>query len=147
MVPEPELALVLGVAGEPVAVTIGNDVSSRDIEGANPLYLPQAKVYDGSCALGPCILLSEGPIPTDTKIKVEVERNGAIQFADTTTTAELKRSPEELVEYLFRENSFPNGVLLMTGTGIVPGDDFTLDHGDIIRISIDGIGMLQNTVA
>ncbi len=117
------------------------------LKAPNPLYLPQAKVYDGSCAVGPCVLISEGPIATCTKITVEVERNGAIQFADTTTTAELKRSPEELVEYLFRENSFPNGVLLMTGTGIVPGDDFTLDHGDVIRISIDGIGTLQNTVA
>jgi 2-dehydro-3-deoxy-D-arabinonate dehydratase len=146
-VPEPELTLVVNPKGKIVGYTIGNDMSSRDIEGDNPLYLPQAKVYDGSCAVGPCILLSEDPIPPSTKIKVEVERNGTTLFADTTTMAELKRNPEELVEYLFRENSFPNGVLLMTGTGIVPDENFTLNHGDNIRISIDGIGTLQNTVA
>jgi 2-dehydro-3-deoxy-D-arabinonate dehydratase len=146
-VPEPELTLVINPAGKIVGYTVGNDMSSRDIEGENPLYLPQAKVYDGSCAIGPCILLSNGPPPKSTKITIEVERGGATEFSGTTTMAELKRDPEELVEYLFRENSFPKGALLMTGTGIIPDDNFTLNHGDIIRITIDGIGTLENTVA
>ena len=146
-VPEPELILVINAKGKIVGYTIGNDMSSRDIEGENPLYLPQAKVYDGSCAVGPCILLSNELAPKTTKIEIEVERNGVKEFSDATTLAELKRDPQELVGYLFRENSFPRGVLLMTGTGIVPDDSFTLDHGDIIRITIDGIGTLENTVA
>jgi 2-dehydro-3-deoxy-D-arabinonate dehydratase len=146
-VPEPELTLVVNPKGKIVGYTIGNDMSSRDIEGDNPLYLPQAKVYDGSCAIGPCILLSNGALPKTTKISIEVERSGAKEFSGTTTMAELKRDPEELVEYLFRENSFPKGVLLMTGTGIIPNDDFTLERGDIIRITIDGIGTLENIVA
>lgn len=146
-VPEPELTLVINPAGKIVGFTVGNDMSSRDIEGENPLYLPQAKTYDGSCALGPCVLLSDGPLPKSTGIQIEVERKGAQVFSGTTTIAELKRDPEELVEYLFRENSFPKGALLMTGTGIIPNDDFTLNHGDIIRITIDGIGTLENTVA
>jgi 2-dehydro-3-deoxy-D-arabinonate dehydratase len=145
-VPEPELTLVINSAGEVVGYTVGNDMSSRDIEGENPLYLPQAKVYDGSCALGPCILLSNEPMPKSTAIRLEVERAGNIEFAGATTLAELKRDPKELVEFLFRDNSFPHGALLMTGTGIVPGDDFTLASGDVIRISIDAIGTLENTV-
>jgi 2-dehydro-3-deoxy-D-arabinonate dehydratase len=145
-VPEPELTLVINSAGEVVGYTVGNDMSSRDIEGENPLYLPQAKVYDGSCALGPCILLSDEPMPKSTAIRLEVERAGNIEFAGATTLAELKRDPKELVEFLFRDNSFPHGALLMTGTGIVPGDDFTLASGDVIRISIDAIGTLENTV-
>jgi 2-dehydro-3-deoxy-D-arabinonate dehydratase len=145
-VPEPELTLLINPAGTIVGYTIGNDMSSRDIEGENPLYLPQAKVYDGSCALGPCILISAQP-PRTTTIQLEIVRLGKIAFTGTTTLAELKRSPQELAQYLFRENSFPQGVYLMTGTGIVPGDDFTLASGDTIRISIDDIGTLENQVA
>ncbi len=146
-VPEPELTLVVNSRGIIVGYTIGNDMSSRDIEGENPLYLPQAKVYDGSCSVGPCILLPEGPLPKTTKIEITIERDGACGFSGSTTLAELKRDPQELVNYLFRESSFPNGVLLMTGTGIIPNDSFTLHHGDVIRISIDGIGTLENVVA
>jgi 2-dehydro-3-deoxy-D-arabinonate dehydratase len=145
-VPEPELTLLINPAGAIVGYTIGNDMSSRDIEGENPLYLPQAKVYDGSCALGPCILLSAEP-PSQTAIKLEIARHGKTVFQGNTTVAELKRTPQELVSFLFRENSFPQGVFLMTGTGIVPDDDFTLAGGDAIRITIDGIGTLENSVA
>jgi 2-dehydro-3-deoxy-D-arabinonate dehydratase len=145
-VPEPELTLLINPAGAIVGYTIGNDMSSRDIEGENPLYLPQAKVYDGSCALGPCILLSPAP-PSKTAIHLEIARQGKTVFEGNTTLAELKREPTELAQFLFRENSFPHGVFLMTGTGIVPEDDFTLASGDAIRISIDGIGTLENYVA
>jgi 2-dehydro-3-deoxy-D-arabinonate dehydratase len=145
-VPEPELTLLINPEGTIVGCTIGNDMSSRDIEGENPLYLPQAKVYDGSCALGPCVLLG-GPPSRDTAINLEIVRQGSIAFAGSTTLAELKRDPEELVKFLFRENSFHEGVFLMTGTGIVPGDDFTLASSDVIRIGIDGIGTLENFVA
>jgi 2-dehydro-3-deoxy-D-arabinonate dehydratase len=127
--------------------TIGNDMSSRDIEGENPLYLPQAKVYDGSCALGPCVLLSSELLPATTPIRLEIERDGANAFNNSTTLAELKRPIPELVEYLFRETSFPSGAFLMTGTGIVPPDEFTLAVGDRVRITIDPIGALENTVA
>ena len=146
-VPEPELALVISAAGEIIGYTIGNDMSSRDIEGENPLYLPQAKVYDGSCALGPCVLLAEQPIATSTLIKIEIKRSGSVVFAGSTALTELKREPKELVEFLFRDNSFPQGAVLLTGTGIVPGDDFTLASGDVVCIAIEGIGVLQNTVA
>ena len=146
-VPEPELTLVINPKGRIIGYTIGNDMSSRDIEGENPLYLPQAKVYDGSCAVGPCILLTPDPLPTSTVIKLEISRNGELVFADSTTLAALKRDPQELVEYLYREMSFRYGAFLMTGTGIVPADGFSLDHGDVIRISIDGIGTLENWVA
>jgi 2-dehydro-3-deoxy-D-arabinonate dehydratase len=146
-VPEPELTLVINATGEIVGYTIGNDMSSRDIEGENPLYLPQAKVYDASCALGPCILLSEEPMPKSTTIQVEIEREGKIEFAGSTALTELKRDPKDLVAFLFRDNSFPQGAFLMTGTGIVPGDDFTLAHRDVIRIAIEGIGILENFVA
>jgi 2-dehydro-3-deoxy-D-arabinonate dehydratase len=146
-VPEPELTLVINAAGTIVGYTIGNDMSSRDIEGENPLYLPQAKVYDGSCALGPCILLSAEPLSKTITIQVEIARQGKTAFAGSTTLAELKREPKELVKFLFRDNSFPQGVFLMTGTGIVPGDDFTLMSGDIIHIGIEGIGTLENYVA
>ena len=122
-------------------------MSSRDIEGENPLYLPQAKVYDGSCALGPAILLSPEPLPRSTAIEIQIARNGSTAFSGATTLAELKRDPKLLASYLFRDNSFPHGAFLMTGTGIVPGDDFTLASGDIIRISIEGIGTLENSVA
>jgi 2-dehydro-3-deoxy-D-arabinonate dehydratase len=146
-VPEPELTLVLNPRGEIVGYTIGNDMSSRDIEGENPLYLPQAKVYDGSCALGPCVLVSEEPLARSTAIRIEITRAGALAFAGETTLKELKREPTELASFLFRDNSFPEGAYLMTGTGIVPGDEFTLASGDVIRISIDGIGTLENRVA
>lgn len=146
-VPEPELTLLISSTGAITGYTIGNDMSSRDIEGENPLYLPQAKVYDGSCALGPALLLSPDPIPRTTSIQLQVGRNGSTIFSGTTTLAELKRDPKLLAAYLFRDNSFPNGAFLMTGTGIVPGDDFTLASGDVIRITIDAIGTLENIVA
>jgi 2-dehydro-3-deoxy-D-arabinonate dehydratase len=145
-VPEPELTLLVNPRGEIVGFTIGNDMSSRDIEGENPLYLPQAKVYDGSCALGPCILLSS-ELSKKTAIKLEIFREGNSVFTGSTTLSELKREPKELVSFLFRDSSFPQGAFLMTGTGVVPSDDFTLQGGDIIRIGIDGIGVLENRVA
>jgi 2-dehydro-3-deoxy-D-arabinonate dehydratase len=145
-VPEPELTLVINGAAEIIGYTIGNDMSSRDIEGENPLYLPQAKVYDGSCAIGPCILLSSEPL-TDNAIELEIFRGNKSVYSGRTSLSELKRDPRQLVEFLFRDQSFPRGVLLMTGTGIVPGDDFTLQHGDVIRIGIEGIGVLENYVA
>ena len=146
-VPEPELTVVLNPLGAIVGYTIGNDMSSRDIEGENPLYLPQAKIYDGSCAIGPCVLLSSAPLSKTTVIRIEIARQSKIAFTGSTTLVELKRDPQELAKFLFRDNTFPQGVFLLTGTGIVPGDDFTLASGDVIRISIDGIGTLQNFVA
>jgi 2-dehydro-3-deoxy-D-arabinonate dehydratase len=146
-VPEPELTLLLNPRGEIIGYTIGNDMSSRDIEGENPLYLPQAKVYEGSCALGPCVLLSSAPMPKSTVIQIDIARGGVSAFKGSTTLSELKREPQELAGYLFRDNSFPDGAYLMTGTGIVPGEEFTLAHGDLISISIDGIGVLENRVA
>ena len=145
-VPEPELTLLINPVGEIVGYTIGNDMSSRDIEGENPLYLPQAKMYDRSCALGPCILLSTEPLSKAMTIDLQIARQGRTVFAGSTTLAELKRDPKQLVEFLFRDNSFPDGVFLMTGTGVVPGDEFSLASGDAIRIAIDGIGVLENTV-
>ncbi len=145
-VPEPELTLLINPAGEIVGYTVGNDMSSRDIEGENPLYLPQAKVYEGSCALGPCVLLSTDPLDKATGIQMEITRQGNSVFHGNTTLAELKRDPEELARFLFRDSSFPQGVFLMTGTGIVPGNDFTLVKGDRIRIHIEGIGALENYV-
>jgi 2-dehydro-3-deoxy-D-arabinonate dehydratase len=145
-VPEPELALVISPAGKITGYTIGNDMSSRDIEGENPLYLPQAKVYDRSCALGPAILVSDEPMQASTSIGIEIRRAGAAVFSDSTTLAAMKRRPEELVEYLYRETSFPSGCILLTGTGIVPPDTFTLQSGDEIAITISGIGTLQNSV-
>jgi 2-dehydro-3-deoxy-D-arabinonate dehydratase len=145
-VPEPELTLLLNPRGEIVGYTIGNDMSSRDIEGENPLYLPQAKVYDGSCALGPCLLVAEQPLPRSSAISLSIAREGKVIFAGQTTLEMLKRDPRELAGYLFREASFPAGAYLMTGTGIVPEDNFTLAHGDHIEISIDSIGLLSNVV-
>ncbi len=145
-VPEPELTLAINPRSEIIGYTVGNDMSSRDIEGENPLYLPQAKVYDRSCALGPCILVSSDPLSATTPISIEIVRAGRKEFAGATTLAELKRDPKVLVEYLFRENNFPAGAFLMTGTGIVPPDSFTLARGDIIRITIDPIGTLENVV-
>lgn len=145
-VPEPELALYITPGGKIAGYTIGNDMSSRDIEGENPLYLPQAKVYDRSCALGPCLLVSSDPLPDSTEISIEIRRNGAIAFSGGTTLKEMKREPKELVEYLYRASSFPQGCFLLTGTGIVPPDSFTLKHGDEIRITIPPIGTLSNRV-
>ncbi len=145
-VPEPELALVINPSGIIIGYTVGNDVSSRDIEGENPLYLPQAKVYDQCCALGPCVLLQNGPLDKSTEIHLEIRRAGATAFTGQTSLIQLKRSPESLVDYLFRERSFPNGCFLLTGTGIVPDEAFTLKAGDEIRISIAGIGTLVNSV-
>src|ERR1035437_4272877 len=146
-VPEPELTLLINPAGEIVGYTIGNDMSSRDIEGENPLYLPQAKVYDGSCALGPGILVTSSPLPQSTEILLEIVRKDRIEFAGSVALTELKRDPKVLVEYLFRDNSFPNGCFLMTGTGIVPPSSFTLASGDTVRITIEPIGTLENEVA
>jgi 2-dehydro-3-deoxy-D-arabinonate dehydratase len=146
-VPEPELTLAVNPRGEIVGYTIGNDMSSRDIEGANPLYLPQAKVYDRSCALGPGILIQREPMPSNTEIAMEILRAGNTQFSATIRLSEMKRDPRTLVEYLYRDQSFPHGCFLLTGTGIVPPDTFTLQSRDEIRISIGGIGTLVNHVA
>lgn len=145
-VPEPELTLAINNRGQIIGYTVGNDMSSRDIEGENPLYLPQAKVYDRSCALGPGILMTGEPLPATTPIRLEIVRGGTAAFSAEITLAELKREPSTLVEYLFRDNSFPSGAFLMTGTGIVPPDSFTLLPGDLIRITIDPIGTLANDV-
>lgn len=145
-VPEPELTLVVNPRGKIIGYTVGNDMSSRDIEGENPLYLPQAKVYDGSCALGPGMLVSSSALAATTGIQIEIVRSGKVEFSGATTLAEMKRDPKELVSYLYRECSFPAGCLLMTGTGIVPPDTFTLEPGDEVRITIDGIGTLVNPV-
>src|SRR5215203_4446491 len=145
-VPEPELALVVTRHGRVVGYTVGNDMSSRDIEGENPLYLPQAKVYDRCCALGPCVLVAEEMLSPSTEIKMEIVRGGEKVFEGATTLAQLRRTPESLVEFLFRDNSFPEGCFLLTGTGIVPPDEFTLQSRDEIRITIEHIGTLINTV-
>jgi 2-dehydro-3-deoxy-D-arabinonate dehydratase len=145
-VPEPELVLFISPAGKITGYTIGNDMSSRDIEGENPLYLPQAKIYDRSCALGPCILVTEDPLAASTEISMEIRREGKPVFSGKTTLEEMKRKPEDLVEYLYRTSSFPLGCFLLTGTGIVPPDSFTLEPGDEIQITIPPIGSLINTV-
>jgi 2-dehydro-3-deoxy-D-arabinonate dehydratase len=145
-VPEPELTLVITSSGQIVGYTIGNDMSSRDIEGENPLYLPQAKVYDGSCAIGPGILVTSQPLGTDTAIALRIARSGAVVFEGSTTLAAMKRKPAELVHYLYRDNRFPAGSLLLTGTGIVPPDSFTLAGGDEVAITIEPIGTLVNRV-
>jgi 2-dehydro-3-deoxy-D-arabinonate dehydratase len=145
-VPEPELALVLGAGGELLAVTIGNDVSSRDIEGANPLYLPQAKVYAGACALGPALLVPDDwSAPFDIELVVR-DADGAVVFEDRTSTASMRRSLAELVGYLLRDNPLPAGSVLLTGTGIVPPDDVSLQPGQTVAIRIPGIGTLVNSV-
>lgn len=146
-VPEPELTLALNSAGRIFGYTIGNDMSSRDIEGENPLYLPQAKVYDRSTGLGPCLLVTNEPLPTTTTIAIEIRRGGAVAFTGSTQISQIKRTFSELAEFLFRDNAFPNGTYLMTGTGIVPPDSFTLRPGDEISITIEPIGTLVNTVA
>jgi 2-dehydro-3-deoxy-D-arabinonate dehydratase len=145
-VPEPELALFISPRGKIAGYTIGNDMSSRDIEGENPLYLPQAKVYDRSCALGPCLLVADQPLPLSTEIKIEILRGTLLAFSGATSLKEMKRTPEELVTYLYRASSFPSGAFLLTGTGVVPPDSFTLRMGDEIRITIAPIGTLTNVV-
>lgn len=146
-VPEPELALVTNAQGEIVGYTIGNDMSSRDIEGENLLYLPQAKVYQYSCALGPTIVI--GPTEDEVRaweIGIKIERNGAEMFAGQTSISQIKRSFDELAEFLHRSQDFPHGAILLTGTGVVPPDEFTLAPGDRISIHISGIGELVNDV-
>ena len=145
-VPEPELAVLVSPKGKVIGYTIGNDMSSRDIEGENPLYLPQAKVYDRSCSLGPGVLVIEAPLPSSTEISLQIHRGAKQVFAGSTSLSSMKRDLKTLVEYLYRDNSFPSGCFLLTGTGIVPPDSFTLQHGDEIRITIEPIGTLVNVV-
>jgi 2-dehydro-3-deoxy-D-arabinonate dehydratase len=147
IVPEPELALLINSRGSIVGYTIGNDMSCRDIEGENPLYLPQAKIFDGACALGPGVLIGEKPLDTTTSIHIHISRNESEVFHDSTSLARMRRRPDELADWLFREQTFPAGCYLLTGTGVVPPDTFSLKTGDEIRITIDGIGELLNRVA
>jgi 2-dehydro-3-deoxy-D-arabinonate dehydratase len=147
-VPEPELALVISPKLKLVGFTIGNDMSSRDIEGENPLYLPQAKFYDRACAVGPCITLIEAmPKPDDTTIRLTIERSGKTVFDGATKVSAMKRTFDELIDWLGKETSFPDGAILLTGTGVVPPDDFTLAVDDIVHIDITGIGRLTNVIA
>jgi len=146
-VPEPELTVFINSKGNIQAYTIGNDMSSRDIEGENPLYLPQAKMYERSAALGPCLFIPEKEISPDTIIHIAITRKNKIEFDSAVSLNRMKRKLHELATYLFREMIFEDGVFLMTGTGIVPPADFTLHEKDIIDITIDGIGTLSNTVA
>src|SRR3990167_6949511 len=145
-VPEPELTLVISPGGKIIGYTVGNDMGSRSIEAENPLYLPQAKIYDQCCALGPGILLTEKPFSGDAIIYLKILRNKAVSFEGSVSFSQMKRDPKVLVAYLFRDNSFPAGCFLMTGTGLVPPNDFTLQTGDEIQITIDGIGTLNNSV-
>lgn len=147
MVPEPELTLCINSRGDIIGYTVGNDLSCRDIEGENPLYLPQAKCFKLCAALGPAILIQNDPPAPSTRIHLQIDRAGAPAFEGETTVSQLKRTPAELAGFLFRDNTFPTGTFLMTGTGIVPGDEFTLQSGDIISITIDGIGTLVNPIA
>ena len=144
-VPEPELTLAINSNGKIFGYTVGNDMSSRSIEGENPLYLPQAKVYRGSCAVGPCLVVGAAPAK-EAMISVKITRSGEEVFSGSTEVSQIKRGFDELAEFLFRENEFPKGALLMTGTGVVPDSDFTLSSGDVITITIDGIGTLENQV-
>jgi 2-dehydro-3-deoxy-D-arabinonate dehydratase len=145
-VPEPELTLVVTSSGKIIGYTIGNDMSSRSIEGENPLYLPQAKTYDGCAALGPCIYVTDKPLDSNTTISLTINRDSKKVFEGSIAISQIKRTLQELVSFVYRECSFPNGCLIMTGTGIVPGSDFTLKSRDEINISIDNIGTLSNTV-
>jgi 2-dehydro-3-deoxy-D-arabinonate dehydratase len=146
-VPEPELGLVLGDEGAPVAVTIGNDVSSRDIEGANPLYIPQAKIFAGACALGPALAVPDDwDAPFTIRLRI-TDSEGAQLFAGETSTAKMRRTPHELAGWVVRDNPIPPGSVLLTGTGLVPPDDYTLEAGHVVEIEIDGIGVLTNAVA
>lgn len=144
MVPEPELTLAINQRGEIIGFTVGNDLSCRDIEGENPLYLPQAKCFKLCAAVGPCILITPHPLDTSSRILLKIERANQPVFEGQATLDQLKRSPSELAGFLYQDNTFPSGALLMTGTGIVPGDDFTLQGGDVVSITIDGIGTLVN---
>lgn len=144
-VPEPELTLAINAEGKVFGYTVGNDMSSRDIEGQNPLYLPQAKVYRGSCALGPALCIADPPAP-ETSISLEIERDREIAFLESTAIGRLKRTFDELADWLFRENEFPAGAYLMTGTGIVPPAGFSLMSGDIVRITCGDFGTLENSV-
>lgn len=146
-VPEPELTLAINASGTVFGYCVGNDVSSRDIEGENPLYLPQAKVYDRSAAVGPALVILPEPPAPETQIHLQIDRDGEIVLRDSTSLANMHRSLDELVGYLYRELTFPTGCLLMTGTGIVPDNDFTLRLGDRVTVTIDGIGQLRNTVS
>jgi 2-dehydro-3-deoxy-D-arabinonate dehydratase len=145
-VPEPELTLFATTSGKIVAYTVGNDVSSRSIEGENPLYLPQAKTFDKCACLGPGLFIPENPISQDSKVSIKITRKGEEKFFGETSLSQMKRTPDELIKYLFRECTFTKGVFLMTGTGIVPEKDFSLQHGDVVAISIDIIGTLINSV-
>ena len=146
-VPEPEITLVLSSRLKLVGFTVGNDMSSRDIEGENPLYLPQAKVYNACCGLGPCITLVGAMPPVESiHIRLVVRRAGEVAFAGTTSVAKMARSFDDLIQWLGRDNSFPHGVFLLTGTGVVPERDFTLQPGDLVDVSIDGIGTLTNPI-
>jgi 2-dehydro-3-deoxy-D-arabinonate dehydratase len=145
-VPEPEVVLAINHDGRIFGYTIGNDMSSRDIEGENPLYLPQAKVYRGCCGLGPGLVVRD-PLPKETAIFISIVREGATVFTGDTSLARMKRTFPELAEWLYREDSFPSGAYLFTGTGLVPPNEFTLAHGDEIRIEVDGLGTLINPVA
>lgn len=146
-VPEPELVLMINSKAEIIGYTIGNDMSSRSIEGENPLYLPQAKCYDGCASLGPCVYLTDEPLPMSTEIELTISRDGKPAFEGKIEISQIKRGFEELVGFLYRECSFEHGALLMTGTGIVPGSDFTLQSGDVIDIHVEAIGTLSNAVA
>ena len=145
-VPEPELTLAISAHGTIIGYTIGNDMSSRSIEGENPLYLPQAKTYQQCAGLGPCLLVPPQPLPAETEMRMEVLRNGKLSYSGSCKLSDMKRAPEELVGYLTRELEFPRGAYLMTGTGIVPGNDFTLEPGDRVSITIEPIGTLTNHV-
>jgi 2-dehydro-3-deoxy-D-arabinonate dehydratase len=146
-VPEPEFTLVIDPAGRIVGYTIGNDMSARDIEGENPLYLPQAKVYRQCAGLGPCVLLADQPLDLpNTHIELSIQRAGSEVFSGKTNLSQLARTLQSLAEWLYRENEFPFGAMLMTGTGIVPDDDFTLEDGDTVSITVTGIGTLTNPV-
>ena len=146
-VPEPELTLFISSEGTIEGYTIGNDMSSRSIEGENPLYLPQAKVYERCAGLGPCIYVPKEPIASNTTISLEIVRNEKVMFEDKINIDQIKRKLTDLVSYLFRECEFPTGCFLMTGTGIVPPDSFTLEVDDIVKISIEGIGTLINKIS
>lgn len=146
-VPEPELTLMISSSGKIIGYTAGNDMSSRDIEGENPLYLPQAKCYDQSAAVGPCLYITETPLSPDTQITLEILRNSDSAFKDSIKINQIKRKFEELVSYLYMEMTFPKGCLLMTGTGIVPPNEFTLNKDDEVRITIDQVGTLVNFIA
>jgi 2-dehydro-3-deoxy-D-arabinonate dehydratase len=146
IVPEPELVLAINSHGEIFGYTVGNDLSCRDIEGENPLYLPQAKTFDRCAAVGPAIWVSKTPPAKESQVRLVVRRGNSMAVEGATTLAQIKRSYEELVGYLFHDNSFPQGCLLMTGTGIVPAGDFSLQKGDVVEIEIDGIGTLINSM-